>query len=105
MNEIVFGDARVSLQLWDKLEEDSESGCWIWFGRETPTGWPKHARKAVWRTLYAKLVGPIPPQVSMLCDSGPKTCCNPYHRLNPYGGAIAPHTCGTCGRLHNPGGT
>jgi len=100
--EIVFGDLRVPDRLWGQLEEDVETGCWIWFGKETPQGWPVYSRRAVWRLLYERLVGPIPPEVSMTCGSDPKSCGNPYHRLSPHGGRTAPHTCPLCAKPHDP---
>lgn len=102
MQPLQYGDPRVSHQLWAKIEEDTDTGCWIWFGAYTPSGWPSHAHRAAWRTLYSKLVGPVPPNVSMTCDMDPKECLNPYHRLNPYGADLAPHLCTACGQIHNP---
>ena len=102
--ELTYGDPRVARRIWDRLEEDSQTGCWVWFGSETPHGWPVYSRRAVWRLLYEKLVGPVPPEVRMTCGSDSKLCCNPYHRLNPFGQDTTPHLCPVCQRMHDPDG-
>jgi hypothetical protein len=102
MDQVVFGDPRVSAAVWRKLREEDESGCWVYLGKFTPSGWPVHNHRAVWRLLYERLVGPVPPTVSMLCEVDPKLCSNPYHRLSPYGQRITPHVCPVCQKLHAP---
>lgn len=101
MDQSLLGDPRVSHHLWAKLREE-ENGCWTYLGKMTPRGWPAHGTRAVWRLLWERLVGPIPPYVTMACGSDPKFCSNPYHRLSPYGDQIPPHVCPVCGVIHRP---
>lgn len=103
MEQVQYGDPRVSHRLWQNLDEDPETSCWVYLGaRFTPTGWPIYSHQSVWRVLYRRLVGPVPPEVSMLCDLDAKGCMNPYHRLSPYGNQVPPHVCPVCQRAHMP---
>lgn len=104
MDPIVFGDRRVSRAIWAKLVQD-EGGCWRYMGKHTPTGWPTHNHRSLWRILFTALVGPIAfdhDEVTMTCESGPKFCVNPYHRLIPDAQITTAHMCPVCQCVHNP---
>jgi hypothetical protein len=79
---INFGDERISCRVWDRLQPEVNSGCWIWMGC-LQHGYGvvqiKGRRWKVHRLVYESLVSPVPKHLVLdhLCRT---TCCaNPGH--------------------------
>ena len=75
------------MSLLERIEQkyipEPNSGCWLWLGAVTPTGYGtisiKHKTYHAHRTVYECLVGPIPAglQLDHLCRV--RSCVNPAH--------------------------
>lgn len=67
----------------DKIEQITESGCWIWRGRCLPTGygisWYDKKRIYAHRLMYQLFIGPIADTLTIdhLCRV--RCCVNPHH--------------------------
>jgi hypothetical protein len=67
----------------DKIQKDSETGCWEWLGSLSHNGYPmsslKNKRIRVHRLTYERFVGEIPEgmQIDHLCKN--TRCVNPDH--------------------------
>lgn len=73
-------------RLLAKVEIDDVTGCWIWTGARSPTGYGRirggDGSSGAWlvhRLAYTLLVGPIPDDLTIdhLCRV--RACCNPDH--------------------------
>ena len=79
----MIGDSRLPEHFWAKVFVEFTSGCWLWVGAVTGTGYGNFAirRKTVnaHRVAYTALVGPIPGNMELdhLCRV--RACCNPTH--------------------------
>lgn len=69
-----------------KIAPDANTGCWVWTGCRTSTGygrvWDGHRSTWAHRLVYTMIVGPIPDGLVLdhLCRNRP--CVNPDH-LDP----------------------
>ncbi len=36
---MIWGDSRLPNRFWDKVVPEPNSGCWLWIGAVTPTGY------------------------------------------------------------------
>ena len=68
---------------WSRVSLVSPTGCWIWLGRRSSSGYGQIVtsgkRQGVHRYLYEALIGPIAPRlvIDHLCRT--PLCVNPYH--------------------------
>lgn len=81
-----FLDARLPLHFWDKVSPCPMSGCWLWTGASTGTGYGQvriGGRKGkctvAHRHAYTRLVGEVPLGLELdhLCSQ--RCCVNPHH--------------------------
>lgn len=78
-----LGDSRVPSRLWERVQEEHLTGCWVWQGHKTRGGYGQ-ARVAgidyvIHRFMYLTLVGLIGNklQCDHICRN--RACCNPAH--------------------------
>lgn len=86
------------------VTEDPKTGCWLWSGRVTLSGYPSYKRRAAWRWAYENSFGTLKPfaQYPNIEQCDPTNCANPEHRLDlPRDQATRTHKC-WCGGLHHP---
>lgn len=92
----------------DQVEEDEETGCWVWFNPPNPKSKvksPVYSRRAAWKFAYEQLYGPLPkggqfPTISGCVGS---ECVNPDHRLGlPRDQRNTRHRCSVCKKWHDP---
>ena len=79
-----FGDPRLPVRLWRKVQPCPMSGCWLWVGSWTAQGygntwWEGYAGKTCHRLFYETLIGSIPEglHIDHLCRV--RCCVNPLH--------------------------
>lgn len=83
MTIIYFGDERLSEAFWNNVSVEQNSGCWLWLGTDSGTGygyfWPDR-RNAVLTHRYAftKLVAD-PGDLFVLHSCDVRACVNPAH--------------------------
>jgi len=81
---VKFGDPRLPKRFWDKVEIDSETGCWNWTaGKLRGYGAFKleGKQRAAHRVSYEALVGAIDSETldHVCCDGKNKRCVHPLH--------------------------
>ena len=81
--EVRFGDTRLPERFWSKVEQVTESGCWIWIASlnhgygQIAVG---HARpKQTHRLAYRMLVREISPGLQLDHKCRIRCCVNPAH--------------------------
>ncbi len=79
-----FLDDRLPPRFWSKVTPEPNSGCWLFFGATTSSGYGNFFWKGkIWgahRVTYEALIGPIPDGLSLdhrVCQT--PACCNPAH--------------------------
>lgn len=83
---------------------DPETGCWLWSGRVTLSGYPSYKRRAAWRWAYEQVFGTLKPfsQYPTIETCKVDECAYPEHRLDlPRDQATRAHKC-WCGKIHRP---
>jgi hypothetical protein len=65
--------------LFSRIAPEPNTGCWLWFGGATKSGYGSNRGKRVYRTIWELLRGPIPAglDIDHLCRV--RACCNPDH--------------------------
>lgn len=83
MGRAAYGDARLPARFWVKVSSEPNSGCWLWLGCVSTSGyghWGLRGRTVyAHRAAYEMLVGAIPSGLHLdhLCRV--RTCVNPAH--------------------------
>jgi hypothetical protein len=80
-----YGDPRVPQRLWNKIEIDPETGCWLWRGARS--GDKKNYggvgfERSTWRAhrlFFTLLVRPVADDEHVHHDCRNGLCCNPAH--------------------------
>jgi len=76
-------DPRLPARVWERIEVDLETGCWLWIGSLKGGGYGQTSWRgkniSAHRLVYQELVGPIPAGLDLdhLCRV--RRCCNPVH--------------------------
>lgn len=78
----IFNISDLPRSLQDKITCDAITGCWIWVGYRSPSGYGRLSigRGATFRAhrlIYEILAGPIPEHLDHLCRV--RACVNPAH--------------------------
>jgi hypothetical protein len=75
-------------KLWDRILPEPNSGCWLWDGGVSRTGYgfvylgggrANYAQVSVHRLVYEQLVGPISEGLVIDHKCRTRRCCNPDH--------------------------
>lgn len=79
-----FSDKRVPQRIWNKLEINSVTGCWLWQGYVCPWGYARTSRmdgitNLVHRYMSIVFNGPVTEGFDCSHTCGVSRCCNPDH--------------------------
>jgi len=81
-----FLDERLPMRFWDKVTPEPMSGCWLWTGAHTSTGYGQvrvGGRRGrcllAHRHLYETLIAAIPAGLELDHRCSQRCCVNPAH--------------------------
>lgn len=74
------GQFRKGPSLEDLISPEPNTGCWLWLGRLTPSGYAHHGKATrVHKLLYEQLNGPVPDGMELDHICRLRCCVNPRH--------------------------
>jgi hypothetical protein len=86
----MFGDRRVPLYFWARVQPEPNSGCWLWTAAVDRYGYGRiakrqHGHNLAHRFFFANLVGPLVEGLVIDHRCRTRSCCNPWHleQVNP----------------------
>lgn len=81
--QLILNESLLPQRFWDKVNKESERGCWLWIGLKNHKGYGVfkiHGKYvSAHRLIYKTIIGPIPHglQIDHLCRV--RNCVNPAH--------------------------
>lgn len=80
---VEFGDDRLGVKFWGRVQKDAQTGCWLWVGGKTGAGYGslryQGKMQLAHRVSYETLVGEIPPGFQIDHQCRVRTCVFPRH--------------------------